>query len=453
MKLAIYIEWLAMVENTNSSKIKKSQTNTMALLLVVLCFVFGGVYYFISEAPKVDIEDKKSHFTNPLDQVDVSSTILENTQKQLREAEKKAHHLQNQINTLATTQANDQDKKANVDELKKRLDELEKSLITTPQNISVDKPVAHEINPYAQGLLVSPSQQTNNIGHSEIREDNLTLAAIDLESRTPLKTPDTYVPAGTFVKAVVIGGADASAAVNAQANPKVMLLRIIEEGTLPNQRKSHLKDCMVTGSVTGDVSSERGSIRTERISCVFMNDEVVEQQVEGIVFGPDGKVDVRGNLHEGGGQYVGRAFAAGALSGLSEGLSETYTANSISPEGTVQTVNTGKFFQYGAAKGTSKAMDKMADYQIKKAEQFHPIIQLSAGTVVDIVFQKGFFLDGKQHEDSDKTTVGNYATSATPSLFPMPNTGKTLPLTEEQVKRLQEKNKQLGFRIKTMGEQ
>ena len=46
-------------------------------------------------------------------------------------------------------------------------------------------------------------------------------------------------------------------------------------------------------------------------------------------------------------------------------------------------------------------MDKLAEYNIKRAEQYHPVIQLSAGTVVDIVFQEGFFLDGKKHDHED----------------------------------------------------
>ena len=60
--------------------------------------------------------------------------------------------------------------------------------------------------------------------------------------------------------------------------------------------------------------------------------------------------------------------------------------------GSTQTVSNDGIFKYGAAQGIGKAMDRLADYNINRAEQYHPVIQLSAGTVVDIVFLKGFSL-------------------------------------------------------------
>jgi conjugal transfer pilus assembly protein TraB len=94
---------------------------------------------------------------------------------------------------------------------------------------------------------------------THIREDIIPLQSD--EATLPLKNPETYVPAGTFVQAVMLGGADASAAVNSSSNPVPMLFRITADGTLPNHKKSHLKDCVVTAAVVGDISSERGLIR------------------------------------------------------------------------------------------------------------------------------------------------------------------------------------------------
>jgi conjugal transfer pilus assembly protein TraB len=136
-----------------------------------------------------------------------------------------------------------------------------------------------------------------------------------------------------------------------------MLFRLIEQGTLPNHRKSHLKDCVVTAAVVGDISSERGMIRLESLSCAFPNNEVVDQSVEGTIFGSEGKNGVRGNPVWREGALLQRAFAAGALSGFSNALSQTYTANSISTLGNVQTVNGSKVAQYGLANGAGTAMD------------------------------------------------------------------------------------------------
>ena len=64
----------------------------------------------------------------------------------------------------------------------------------------------------------------------------------------PSKTPDTFVPAGTFVRAVMLGGADASTGVNSQSNPTPVLFRLLDIGTLPNHQHSHLKDCVATAA-------------------------------------------------------------------------------------------------------------------------------------------------------------------------------------------------------------
>jgi conjugal transfer pilus assembly protein TraB len=151
----------------------------------------------------------------------------------------------------------------------------------------------------------------------------------------------------------------------------------------------------------------------------------VDQKVEGTIFGPEGKNGVRGIPLWREGALLQRAFAAGALSGIANGISETYTTNSISAEGNVQTVNPSKVFQVGAANGTGKAMDKLADYNIQRAEQYHPVIQLSAGTVVDVVFLKGFYLDGKedhhpQNEEIEQASKEKIF-SNTASLFVKPN--------------------------------
>lgn len=97
-------------------------------------------------------------------------------------------------------------------------------------------------------------------------------------------------------------------------------------------------------------------------------------------------------------------------------------------------------------------MDKLADYNIKRAEQFQPVVQLSAGSVVDVVFLKGFYLDGKKHDENEKeaTNIPNMfdtrSTQRTTAAFPSTDE-RTLPLSAEQVKVLQERSKELGLRV------
>lgn len=452
-----------MTDVTKPSAVKAKQIRNLAMLAGVVIIAFVSLIYAVSDdnSVKSKANEIKPDFVNPLAHVDAESVILERTQKQLKDSDIKTTHLQEQIDSLA--KAKQDQSTPQEDELKKRIDALEQQLQTqggqsaAPNLVRAPMAGSQEF----QGNFLAPAGASNpqNMAAGEpnagqgIREDTLSLSSDQTENRAPLKNPDTYVPAGTFAKAVMIGGADASAAVNAQSNPSPMLFRIVEEGTLPNHEKSHLKDCVVTAAVVGDISSERGLIRLESLSCTFPSKEIVDQSVEGTIFGSEGKNGVRGRPVWREGALLQRAFAAGALSGISEGISQTYTSNSISPQGNVATIDPSKVAQVGLGKGVGKAMDKLADYNIQRAEQYHPVIQLSAGAVVDVVFLKGFFLDGKKHENQD-TSVGNYSSSiqsqGMSSLFSA-NTdeSQTLPLSPEAVKRIQEHSKELGLRVST----
>lgn len=463
-----------MAEITQSKSVKAKQLRNLLILIGIVVSAFGGLIYLVSdESPSTNkATDVKADFASPLAHVDAESVLLEHTQKQLKDADIKTSHLQEQIDTLLKEKKDESSTQPANEEITKRLAALEQQMQSTSGQASSPPAPTNNIpmagsQEFQGNFLPSPpgfssnQNQTNlDAGVTQtIREDVLTLTPNEKNSdaeHVPLKNPDTYVPAGTFAKAVMIGGADASAAVNAQSNPSPMLFRIVERGTLPNHQKSHLKDCVVTAAVVGDISSERGLIRLENLSCTFPNKEIVDQPVEGSVFGSEGKNGIRGKPVWREGALLQRAFAAGALSGISEGISQTYTTNSISPQGNVATIDPSKVAQVGLGKGVGKAMDKLADYNIQRAEQYHPVIQLSAGAVVDVVFLKGFFLDGKKHDNQDNS-VGNYASSiqtqGSPSLFSAPaHDEQSLPLSPDAVKRIQEHSKELGLRVSTRPE-
>jgi conjugal transfer pilus assembly protein TraB len=447
---------------------RKKQLRNLGILMGVVIAGFMAFIYLASDSssPTANEANLKADFANPLDHVDVESVVLEKAQKQLKEADKKTEDLQKQIDSIVNEKKEEAGKETGKNELLKRIDALEQQL-RAPVGLNLSGNSSPGGTPIAgsqefQSNFVPPLSGSNNVqnsysgdsgGGQGIREDNLTLSPsnVELENHVPLKNPDTYVPAGAFVKAVTLGGADASAAVNAQANPSPMLFRIIESGTLPNHKKSHLKDCIVTAAAVGDISSEKGEIRLESLSCTFPSNEIVDQTVEGTVFGPNGVNGVRGHVHEGGGERLTNAVLSGAAGGISKGISETYTTNSVSTLGNISTTKPSKVFQNGFASGGASGFDYIAKYEMTKAEQYHPVIQLSAGTIVDIVFIKGFFLDGKKHENQDASVVNYSAQSqATPNLFPLTHDeSQTLPLSPDAVKRIQEHSKELGLKVST----
>lgn len=448
-----------MSETTKTSQAKSEQLRNLIIFAVLIMVIFGLFVWMISSEKKQNSKIiEKTNFSNPLEHAESETIVLERVQKSVEEAKTQTENLKKQFDAKMGSNASVDDSKQK--ELENRLKTLESKLAGNQnENEGISDNSSSQLagSQHYQGRVlpgVGSINQGANMGEVGIREDRLSMTPTEeeLSKRRPLKNPDTYVPAGTFVQGVVIEGADASTAVTAQSNPEPMLIRLTASGTLPNYHHSHLRDCVITAAASGDISSERGKIRTEKMSCVAPNGEVIDISVEGNVAGSDGKNGIRGNLREGGGQYAARAFGAGFLQGVSEGFAQNYTINSVSPQGSVETVNSGKILQYGGAKGSSKAMDRYADYSIKRADQFQPVVQLSAGTVVDVVFLKGFFLDGKTHDGNEKevSAIPNMfdtkSTQRTAAAFPSPDE-RTLPLSEEQVKLLQQRSKELGLRV------
>jgi conjugal transfer pilus assembly protein TraB len=204
------------------------------------------------------------------------------------------------------------------------------------------------------------------------------------------KTPaENYLPAGTFMRVVLLAGLDAPTGGQAQNNPHPILMRVLDPAQLPNRYLADMKDCVVTANGYGDLSSERAYVRTDRMSCIDQKGGAVDMSVKGYVAGEDGKAGMRGRLVTKQGQVLANAFLAGIGSGIGDAFSQSFTTTSVSPLGATSTVNTGEIAQYGLAKGVGNAMDTLAKYYIKLAEQLFPIIEVDGGRVVDVVLTRG----------------------------------------------------------------
>lgn len=205
-------------------------------------------------------------------------------------------------------------------------------------------------------------------------------------------TVENTVPSGTFARAVIMGGVDASTSVQASGDPRPVLLRVVDKGTLPRQFKSDLKQCHILASAYGDLSSERVLMRMEKLSCVEeLTGEISESKVSGYIAGEDGRAGVRGVLVDKAGAQLRNAFVGGFFGGMGEFLTQSMRGQSMSmtPLGQVTQLNPlskGEIFKAGSGKGLSSAFEKFSDFYIKRAEQLQPVLQVAAGRIVDIVF-------------------------------------------------------------------
>ena len=218
------------------------------------------------------------------------------------------------------------------------------------------------------------------------------------------KTPKNYVPAGTFARTVLLEGADANASVNAQSDTSGILVRVLDNGTLPNGHHSHLRGCFILASIYGDISSERGEARLTKISCTRFDGSIFEKKVEGYLSFA-GKEGVKGTPVMRNGKVLMMAGLSGMLSGVGSALQQASQTQSISPLGVTNTIDANRVWQTGAYGGANSAMSLMAGYYIKRADQYHPIIEIGSGTIATVIFQSGFSL--LDEEDNSFLAISN----------------------------------------------
>ncbi|MGR5364077.1 TrbI/VirB10 family protein [Vibrio mediterranei] len=205
----------------------------------------------------------------------------------------------------------------------------------------------------------------------------------------PLRDAKHYVPAGSFVTAVMTGGAEANAGVSGESATSPVLFEMLNGGFLPNGHHTKLKGCTMTGSAYGDISSSRGIVRGDRLSCIRKDGSVLDIPVEATVFN-FGKNGIAGTAIMRNSKIIQSAGIAGILTGLGDAAKGASQTQSTSALGTTNSVDPSKAGLNMLGSATSEVASKLSDYYLKLAEKYHPDIELRQGAVVNIVFLKGF---------------------------------------------------------------
>lgn len=212
----------------------------------------------------------------------------------------------------------------------------------------------------------------------------------------------TYVPPNAYVRARVLVGVDAAAAVNVSSDPKPVLFRLLGPavgvGMAGQFQSTDLTGCTVNGAAYGELSSEKVYIKLQRISCPAGEGKFSVATVEGYA-AHSGKAGVRGRVISREGDLTNRAMLAGALQGLGEVFSGATAqgagALSVTGEGLFGSPKlTNEEIAKGAVGGgVSGAASMLADYYIKRAEQYQPVIEMPTGIEVELVFLAGFAVE------------------------------------------------------------
>ena len=240
--------------------------------------------------------------------------------------------------------------------------------------------------------------------------DDASSGAPAIEAWKPLST---WLPAGSHAEAVVLAGVDASAGISSQGDPRPLLLRLTGPAWTAAAGGSALQvdvaGCTVTGAAHGDLSSEKVYARLRTLTCAGPEPgSVIETEVAGFIAG-SGKTGVRGPVVSREGALVQKAFLAGLVSGAGQGAAQAFQPQAVSTgSSTAAVANTGlmDIGRAGLGAGAASAGQKVADYLIRRAEQYQPVIQLRAGTRVSVVFLEGARLDGGLLADQRNTGEG-----------------------------------------------
>jgi conjugal transfer pilus assembly protein TraB len=217
----------------------------------------------------------------------------------------------------------------------------------------------------------------------------------------------TYLPAGSFARAVVLAGATVSTGGTASSNPVPMLLEIKDLARLPNAFRANVKACFVTANATGDLSSERVWIRLERLSCMTQSGKALDARIQGYVTGDDGKTGVRARLVTRSGQAIASALLTGSISGLGKAVSLSAQDTTTYTSGAVGTTVSDSF-RAGLGEGLESALDRIADYYIRLADKIFPCLEIDSGRKVDLILSQGLTVA------VDETTPQESASQAMP---------------------------------------
>ncbi|MEN4624236.1 F-type conjugal transfer pilus assembly protein TraB [Pantoea agglomerans] len=249
------------------------------------------------------------------------------------------------------------------------------------------------------GQFYPPQGQAFYPGAGTVRPGGLSRETFTYAALTEKKTKLPWIPSGSFSEATMIEGADANASVTGQQNTSPVVITLLGEVSMPNGKTWNMDQCRVTGEMYGDISSERGEVRTKNISCILDNGKHIDMPFDGHV-SFQGKVGIRGKPVMRNGAIIANAGAAGLLSGFGEGIQSAATPT-VGLGGSAS-VGAGDIFKQGLGGGASKAADTLSQYWIKRAEQYHPVIDIGAGNAVTVVFQQGFRLETIEDAEAEK---------------------------------------------------
>lgn len=109
---------------------------------------------------------------------------------------------------------------------------------------------------------------------------------------------------------------------NNAALPEPIMLRHVATATFSEGYKTEqIKEAILIGSCSGDISSERGKCRLETLSLLNRDGEIIGKRVEGWLIGEDGRPGIKGFVVD----EFSKLARMAALNGESSGIAQFFS--------------------------------------------------------------------------------------------------------------------------------
>ena len=369
---------------------KKQDIIVMMALGIIVIIGFSFMKYRSSSLSKIDSEMEAKLPLNlqvASQALDIDKMWRNHFEDKLTDAKTAADEKLKLIETSISEQSSSYSAqlKSEIEKLKAQMQYLSEEQASSRRELS---------NARAKLNEEDKSQKSNN-NYSQVDDSRITVNHMDRgEIFDRPKSARSFIPETAYIKGVLLGGIAVSTSIGSASEPVPVIIRITERGNLPKNFDINLTHCQIMGSSYGDLSSERAVVRAEVLSCRDPANELIyTTKIAGLIYGDDGMNGIKGKVVQTSAKHLKNAIVGSMISGFaSSAKGQDQVIISSFGSGTSKKKGMGDMLQVGAFAGASNAAEKIADYYIKQAESMSPVLLVSGGTKVDIVFTKGVYL-------------------------------------------------------------
>lgn len=204
-----------------------------------------------------------------------------------------------------------------------------------------------------------------------------------VQSSTPKNEMTIKVPAGSYLKAKLLTGVEAS-----ESRPVPVLLQADYFFVGPNKTKIDLSGCFIIAKSQGNLSIERVEMQTDKISCVSKSGKMFERTLNGFVAdGNDSSFGITGIVNSKQSRVASMAFLSSVVQGIGSAIQQAQTSTQTNALGGSSSVVTGDQAKHMAAGGVSNAASLVTNWYLQHAQNLLPTINVGSGQDVWLIVQ------------------------------------------------------------------